>query len=89
MTCSLAQVESNRRNALLSKGPTSPEGRRKSARNSLKHGLTGEGIVLPDEDAAELDLRFAVVEAEMKPKNEMARQILKRAVERNRCAVEP
>ena len=80
MTCSLAQVESNRRNALSSTGPRSESGRKKSARNSLKSGLTGAGIVLPDEDAEALDLRFAVVEAEMKPKNEMARQILKRAV---------
>ena len=34
-----AKLAANRANALLSKGPTSPEGRARSAQNALKHGM--------------------------------------------------
>ncbi len=34
-----AKLAANRANALLSKGPTSPEGRAKSSQNALKHGM--------------------------------------------------
>jgi len=78
MPCSHAQVLANRANALKSTGPKTPEGKAKSRANGLKHGLTGDGIVIPTEDAAELDLRFAALEAEMKPSGTMARQLVGR-----------
>jgi len=78
MPCSLAQIEANRKNASQSTGPKTPEGKAASRANGYKHGLTGEGIVLPTEDAEELDERFAILEAEMKPRNELARQLVSR-----------
>jgi hypothetical protein len=39
---SQAQIEANRRNALRSTGPVSPEGRCRSAQNSRKHGMRAE-----------------------------------------------
>ena len=78
MPCSPAQLEGNRENALLSKGPTSPEGKAISRRNSLKHGLTGAGIVLPTDDEAEVARRFEALEAEMAPKSELARMLVNR-----------
>jgi hypothetical protein len=78
MPCSPAQLEANRRNSLLSKGPTSPEGRSISRRNSLKHGLTGAGVVLPTDDAAEVARRFGALEAELNPKSELARMLVNR-----------
>jgi hypothetical protein len=43
-------------------GPTTPEGKAISARNSLKHGLTARAILLPGESEDEwLHLRDAVV----------------------------
>jgi hypothetical protein len=78
MPCSLAQVESNRKNTLHSTGPKTPEGKANSRANGFKHGLTGEGIVLPTEDAEEVDSRFATLEAEMQPKNALARQLVLR-----------
>jgi len=78
MVCSHAQVEANRRNALMSKGPTSPEGKAKSRANSYKHGLTGAGVVVPTEDLEEVDRRFAALEAEMKPCGELARGLVSR-----------
>jgi hypothetical protein len=45
-----AQLEANRANAMLSTGPRTEEGRRRSSMNATKHGLTARTIVLPRED---------------------------------------
>ena len=37
-----AQINANRRNALLSTGPKSPRGRARSAQNSRRHGFRSE-----------------------------------------------
>jgi hypothetical protein len=78
MPCSPAQLEANRRNSLLSKGPTSPQGKAISRRNSLKHGLTGAGVVLPTDDEAEVARRFEALQAELAPKSELARMLVNR-----------
>jgi hypothetical protein len=39
------QIASNQRNARLSTGPTTPEGKAKSRANALKHGLAAETLV--------------------------------------------
>ena len=50
---SLRQIEANRRNARLSAGPTTEEGRRKSRRNAVCHRLTAETVIDALEDAAD------------------------------------
>lgn len=47
-----AQVTANQKNAQLSTGPTSPEGKAKSSLNAVKTGLTGHTVLLPADDAA-------------------------------------
>src|SRR6476620_425729 len=42
---SLRQIEANRRNAGLSTGPVTEEGKRKSRQNALRHGLTAETVI--------------------------------------------
>ncbi len=79
MTCSPERLAANRANALRSTGPRTPEGKAIARRNGLKHGLTGEGVALPNEDAAEVERRFARFEAEMGPKTELGQVLALRA----------
>ncbi len=79
MTCSPERLLANRANAQKSSGPRTLEGKTQSRRNGLKHGLTGEGIALPDEDAAEVERRFAAMEAELGPRTELGRALALRA----------
>jgi hypothetical protein len=55
MPASEAQILANQANSSRSSGPVSDLGKIRSRANSLKHGLTGAGIVLPEEDVAEVD----------------------------------
>jgi hypothetical protein len=41
------QIEANRRNAQLSTGPKTPEGKSASRLNAFKHGMNATGFVLP------------------------------------------
>ena len=77
MPASEARIQANRANSLKSPGPTSVEGRRISARNSLKHGMAGRGIVLPDSDAAEVERRNEVLQAELAPKSAMGQVLVR------------
>jgi hypothetical protein len=80
MPCSPAQLEANKKNAERSTGPRTPEGKAISRANSYKHGLTGEGIVLAHEDAAEAARRAEAMQTDMAPKNELARNLVIRVV---------
>jgi hypothetical protein len=44
------QLKANRRNAQLSTGPRTDEGRRRVRANGLRHGLTGQFVLMPHED---------------------------------------
>jgi hypothetical protein len=48
---SFRQIEANRRNARLSTGPVTEEGKRKSRQNALRHGLTADTVIDALEDA--------------------------------------
>src|ERR1039458_43884 len=51
----LRQIESNRRNAQKSTGPTSVTGKATSSMNALKTGIHAESLVLPSENLADLE----------------------------------
>jgi hypothetical protein len=48
---SFRQIAANRRNARLSTGPTTEDGKKKSRRNAVRHGLTSETVIASLEDA--------------------------------------
>ena len=52
------QIKANGRNSLLSTGARTPEGKRKAARNAIRHGLTSTSVLLPGDDPGERQ-RFA------------------------------
>src|SRR5829696_2675075 len=55
------KVEANRKNALKSTGPKTPEGKDVVSSNAMKHGLLSKEVLLPGEDEEalrELDERL-------------------------------
>ena len=57
----------NRKNAGRSTGPRTEEGKRRSSLNALRHGLTGQTVVLPEDDLAAYQKHCAQFHAELKP----------------------
>lgn len=44
------QIAANRENALKSTGPRTPQGKRRSSMNALKHGCASKRVIVPGED---------------------------------------
>ncbi len=64
MLISQKQHEANRRNALLSTGPVTTDGKAAARFNSLRHGLRARSILLPGEDAGEFHQLCADLESD-------------------------
>jgi hypothetical protein len=61
------QIEANRTNAQSSTGPKTEEGKRNSSFNSVRHGLTGQSVVLTEDQVEPYRLFLEGIEAELKP----------------------
>jgi hypothetical protein len=81
MTVSAAKLESNRRNAAKSCGPTTQSGKDRSKLNAVKHGMRAATLVLLDEDAQALDDRKAAWAASLLPRGAAEQRIVDDAVE--------
>ncbi len=75
------QLEANRRNALRSTGPGTAEGRERSSRNNLRHGLTGQITVMPGEDREAHDSFVNALVDSLNPETPMERQIAQSVAE--------
>jgi hypothetical protein len=52
----VSRAEAARANGAKSRGPATPEGRAKSSRNSLRHGLSAKSVLLPAESHEQFQL---------------------------------
>ena len=77
MQTSAARISANRANSAKSTGPKTIEGKERSRRNGLKHGLTGEGIVVPEEDSTEVERRDAELQRELDPQTAMGKILVR------------
>ncbi|WZO98270.1 hypothetical protein EP7_005330 [Isosphaeraceae bacterium EP7] len=86
------RIEANRRNALLSTGPKTAEGKAKSRRNSLVHGLAGEGAVLPEDTMQAVRERAEQWNSSLRPANAfemgLVETIAIESIRIDRCRVE-
>jgi len=72
------QIESNRRNALQSTGPTSTNGKRASRGNALRHGFTAETALEPLENPEEYRTFEAAIVAEYLPQTPVEQELVHR-----------
>lgn len=75
---SLKQIEANRRNAQKSTGPTTPEGKERSRRNAMRHGLTAETVIAGLEDAEDYQAFEAAVTADYDAESAVERELVLR-----------
>jgi hypothetical protein len=75
---SFRQIEANRRNARLSTGPVTEEGKRKSRQNGLRHGLTAETVIDALEDAEDYAAFEVAVAADYDAQSAVERELVLR-----------
>src|SRR5580698_3776138 len=61
------RIETNRANAQHSTGPKTEAGKQRSSLNALRHGLTGQIVVMPTEDLAAYQSHLKSFEDEYAP----------------------
>src|SRR5258708_13327432 len=87
------KINANRENAHHSTGPRTDEGKARSKLNGLRHGLSGQTVVLPTED---MTVYLAFVEKQfiaLEPDSDIERQLAQRYANEqwrlNRCTTAP
>ena len=62
-----AQKQANKQNAKHSTGPRTADGKQRSSRNSLKHGLCALDPLIPGEDPEAFQEHFCEIELDLRP----------------------
>jgi hypothetical protein len=75
---SFRQIEANRRNAQLSTGPVTEEGKRRSRQNAVRHGLTAETLIDALEDAEDYAAFEMAVTADYDAQSAVERELVLR-----------
>jgi hypothetical protein len=75
---SFRQIEANRRNARLSTGPATEEGKQKSRQNAVRHGLTAETVIDALEDAEDYRAFEMAVTADYDAQSVVERELVLR-----------
>ena len=75
---SFRQIQTNRRNAQLSTGPVTEEGKRRSRQNAVRHGLTAETVIDALEDAEDYAAFEMAVTADYDGQSAVERELVLR-----------
>ncbi len=75
---SFRQIETNRRNARKSTGPTTEEGKQRSRCNAVRHGLTAETVIGTLEDAEDYKAFEAAIIADYDAQSAVERELVLR-----------
>jgi len=75
---SFRQIDANRRNAQRSTGPVTEEGKKRSRRNALRHGLTAETVIDALEDAEDYAAFEMAVTADYDAQSAVERELVLR-----------
>ena len=83
------QIAANRQNAFLSTGPKTAEGKARSSKNALKHGIMSQEVLLPWESEKDLEAFGKRLRADLAPVGELefllADRIISTAWRLRRC----
>ncbi len=71
-----AQLLANQKNAQLSSGPVTPEGKDRSSHNAVKTGLTGQTVLLPSENVAAYQSHIARIHKQFDPATDEERTLV-------------
>jgi hypothetical protein len=75
---SFKQIEANRRNARMSTGPITEEGKQRSRCNAVRHGLTAETVIGALEDIEDFKAFEAVIIADYDAQSAVERELVLR-----------
>ena len=75
---SFKQIEANRRNAGLSTGPVTDEGKRRSRQNAFRHGLTAETVIDALEEAEDYSAFEMAITADYDAQTAVERELILR-----------
>ncbi len=75
---SFRKIEANRRNARLSTGPITDEGKSRSRKNAIRHGLTAETVISALEDAEDYTAFQMAVTSDYDPQTCVERELVLR-----------
>src|SRR5262249_50210677 len=75
---SFKQIEANRRNALKSTGPTTPEGKQRSRCNAIRHGLTADTVIAGFDNSDDYQAFEAAVISDYDAQSAVEREVVLR-----------
>src|SRR5215475_6565238 len=73
---SFKQIEANRRNAIKSTGPITPEGKERARCNAVRHGLTAETVITVLESSADYQAFEAAVISDYNAETAVDRELV-------------